>query len=296
VIREVVVNPGYEDISVSAIIQILWRGKWLILGTVVVVVSLGFAYCLYARPAFTASVAILPASSGDMSSRLARLSGVAGLLGVDLGAGSSTQQPFAVLRSADLARQFIQKHDLTAQFARDPGATKVPGTGQSPARDSQFALESAVTAFRENVLSFTEDRKTGVTKVGVTWKDPAIAAGWANDYVGLANERLRLERLAETDANIDYLRRELAATTMPAIQQALGRVLESEMQTALLARAKKDFAFTIVDSAVPPLYRSSPKRRIILLACFLAGGALSVLYVLARATLLPSVMKGAPRP
>jgi uncharacterized protein involved in exopolysaccharide biosynthesis len=134
------------------------------------------------------------------------------------------------------------------------------------------------------VRSFSEDRKTGVTKVSIAWKDPVVAAKWANDYVSLANERLRAASLSASEKNVEYLRQQLVITTIPAIQQALGRLLESEMQSALLARAKKDFAFTVVDPAVPPRFRTSPKRRYVLLISVFAGVVLSALLVITRAT------------
>jgi len=76
----------------------------------------------------------------------------------------------------------------------------------------------------------------------------------------------------------------------------LGRLVEGEMQKLMLAKGRPDFAFRVLDKAVPPKWQSRPKRlRTILLAALL-GPMLAVMAVLARHVLTDFVVPDRPRP
>ena len=48
-------------------------------------------------------------------------------------------------------------------------------------------------------LSFSvdEDKKSGLITLSITWKDPQVAANWANDLVKQLNEQLREQAIDE---------------------------------------------------------------------------------------------------
>ncbi len=141
-----------------------------------------------------------------------------------------------------------------------------------------------MTLFDETVRAVSQDKKTGLVTLSVTWKDPDNSAQWANLLVAQINERLRQQALSEAEHNIAYLRDEMAATNITSLQQSIGNVLQSEMQKLLLAREREEFAFKLIDHATPPKYRSKPQRPIVVALSFMAGGALSVFLVLLRSS------------
>jgi uncharacterized protein involved in exopolysaccharide biosynthesis len=143
-------------------------------------------------------------------------------------------------------------------------------------------IRDAVRRF-DRLRSVSEDIKTGVLTLGVRWKDPSLAAQWANAYVMGVNARLRAQALAEAQRNVEYLQKEIAATSIVSLQQSMGRVLEGEMQKLMLARGNDEFAFKVVDPATPPKFRDSPKRTLVVVASTLAGGLFSLLVLLVRA-------------
>jgi uncharacterized protein involved in exopolysaccharide biosynthesis len=139
-----------------------------------------------------------------------------------------------------------------------------------------------VKAFNTNIRSVTEDKKTGLVTLSIRWKDPETAANWANLLVERLNDRLRNQALAESERNVAYLQREIAASSVVSLQQSMGRVLEGEMQKLMLARGNEEFAFKVIDRAVPPKQRDAPKRTLIVLVSLLAGGFLGILAVFVR--------------
>jgi uncharacterized protein involved in exopolysaccharide biosynthesis len=59
----------------------------------------------------------------------------------------------------------------------------------------------------------------------------------------------------------------------------MSRLLEVEMQKLLIAKGNEEFAFRIIDRAVTPRERDSPKRRVVVAGSLLAGLFVSLLLV-----------------
>jgi LPS O-antigen subunit length determinant protein (WzzB/FepE family) len=106
-------------------------------------------------------------------------------------------------------------------------------------------------------------------KVAVEWYSPDLAARWANHMVEMANERLRTEATRDAGQSIDYLNKELEKTNVVELRQAIYRLIEDQVSRAMLANVQRQYAFRVIDSAVPPEFKSRPKR-----ALFVVVGAL----------------------
>jgi uncharacterized protein involved in exopolysaccharide biosynthesis len=176
----------------------------------------------------------------------------------------------AVLKSKDFAREFIEDKDLLPVLMYDRLEAKPP-----------VDIRDAVQRFDLDVRSLAEDKKTGLMTLSITWTDPVLATDWANELVRRANERLRAQALQEAERNIKYLQGEIAATNVTSLQQAIGKVIESEMQKLLLARGNEEYAFKVIDKAVEPKKRARPQRVTLVLIAALAGGLLSLMLIMA---------------
>ena len=110
----------------------------------------------------------------------------------------------------------------------------------------------AVKDFKEGVLTIREDKRTGLLTIDVDWEDPAVAAKWANGFVALANERLRTRAIDEATRNIAFLNAQIPQTSVVEVQRAIYNLIESETKTLMLANVRMEFAFTVIDPAVPP--------------------------------------------
>lgn len=261
-----------DEIDLWELWQTLWDGKWLV-ATVAGAFTLGgVAYALLAPEEFKAQVTVMPADAksagGGLSGALGNLGGLAAIAGVSIG-GGGTQEPLAVLKSREFSRAFIEENKLLAQFFPKGSV----GSGRT------VDWRDGVEYFETQVRAIVEDKKSGLITVSVTWKDPEVAAAWANELVRRLNEQMRARALIESERNVAYLNREIASTNVVSLQQAIGRVLETEMQKLMLARGNEQFAFKVIDEATPPKRRDSPKRTLITLVALLAGGFLGVLAV-----------------
>jgi uncharacterized protein involved in exopolysaccharide biosynthesis len=263
---------AYDDeIDLWQLWETLWSGRWLIIAITSLFAVGGVTYALVAQEWWRAEVVLAPADKkGGMSGALSQLSGLASLAGVSVGGGGGNE-PLAVLKSKDFARQFITDMNLMPVLLKDQKTED----GEAP------DIRDALRVF-ETVRSVSDDKKTGLITLGVRWKDANTAALWANELARRVNARLRAEALAEAERNVAYLQKEIAATSVVSLQQSMGRVLEGEMQKLMLARGNEEFAFKVIDKATPPKLRDAPKRALIAIVATLAGGFLGILAVFLR--------------
>ena len=110
--------------------------------------------------------------------------------------------------------------------------------------------------------------------------DPVTAARWANGLVGLANELLRTRALEEAQRNIAYLNAQADRTNEVELRRAIFNLIESETKTLMLANGRTEYAFRVVDPAVPPEIRSGPHRTLLLVTGLLVGLLLGGVAVL----------------
>ena len=69
---------------------------------------------------------------------------------------------------------------------------------------------------------------------------------------------------------------------MVEVQQACYRLIEAETKSLMLAHGRAEYAFTIVDPAVAPEMRSSPRRTLIVMTGIFVGGFMGSLIAVAR--------------
>ena len=193
------------------------------------------------------------------------LASAAGIRLEQAGTGLEAQ---AVLHSRRLVEEFIKRNDLMTELRRIAGE---PPT-----------LWSAVNEFREQVLSIEDDDDRGTTTIAIKWTDPKLTANWANEFVALANHLIRTRALDESSRNIKYLNDQIAKTNVVEIQRVMYNLIENETKTHMLANAREEYAFTVVDPAVVPERRIWPRRTLMVMTGGVLGVILGVMLALAH--------------
>lgn len=263
-----------DTIDVIALTRLLQANRWLIGGVTALFGAAAIVLALISTEVYRAETVVTPAldsNLGGVSSTLSgRLGGLASLAGIDLAKGGpGAQQSQAVLESRRLVEEFVRRNGLAATLLP-------PGKDQT--------VWNAVQRFRDSVLTINRDDVEGTTNVAIEWKDPAVAAAWANGLVALCNELMRAKALADSQRNIEYLRKQVEATSVLEMQRVMYELIQSETKTLMLANARADFAFTVVDPAVAPEKRFKPKRKLMVASGLAIGFVLASLFVFGRDT------------
>jgi uncharacterized protein involved in exopolysaccharide biosynthesis len=261
------------DFDLRALWNVVMTHWRLILACTMLGAAAGVTYALLATEKFTAQVVLIPAKSNDTRELLSQFGGLASLAGIALGSDDHTE-PLAVLRSKSLTRDFIRERNLVDVLLDD----------KYPQFTGQKRLSQAVDYFDRRVKRVAEDRKTGLVTVTIEWKDPVIAADWANALVERLNHRMRQRALEESTKNVAYLRGELTGNNLVALQASISKLLEVELQKIMLARGNREYAYRVVDRATPPHKRSWPKRTLTVGLSAALGALLAALILSVRGT------------
>jgi uncharacterized protein involved in exopolysaccharide biosynthesis len=274
-----------HDNGLDGLLTTVWGGRWLLLSIVFLFALAATTYAFLATKWYAAETVLTPTSHknlGGLASQLGSLSSLGSLAGLNLGGDeSSTVEALGVLQSRDFARQFIEDQGLLHVLLWTEWDSQA-GRWRQNDPSLQPDIRDAVRYFDKNVLNVNEDRKTGIVTLSVRWRDPTVAATWVNMLVVRLNEQMRTRALTEGEANVEYLRKELSSTTQPALQTAIAHLIETELQSTMLARTNREFAFRVIDHGEVPKLRAWPKRSVILAVGVMAGGLVGLVAVFIR--------------
>jgi uncharacterized protein involved in exopolysaccharide biosynthesis len=271
-----------DSIDLSQFVSLALRSWFLLLVTAVIGAAIAIAISFQFRSLYRAQATVTPVvqgAGGVGGSLRSQFGGIAALAGIDLSSGGDRKAEFfATLASTGYAREFIKSENLlpvlfaeqwdeTARRWRDPSSAPT--------------LEAGVKRFTEEVRTVTEDRRTSLVTVTIEWYSRELAAQWANRMVELVNERLRADAAATAARSLEYLNKEIETTAVVELRQSIYRLIESQINTAMIAKVQREFAFRFIDRAVPPEIRVFPRRSLFAVVGALGGFLLGFLIVLA---------------
>ncbi len=244
-----------EPVSLLDVARIAWRNKLIVAATTIVTAAATLGVTFLMTPRYRAVAVVVPvsgdmAASGGMASLVRGLGGLASLAGIGLGGGSNREETLEYLRSRSFTTEFITENDLLPiLFHEDWDARNrkwaVP-EAEVPTLGDAFEL------FSEDVLAITDDKKSGIVRVSITWSDPRLAAAWANGLITRANLRLRERSIREAERSIEFLRREGEATTLVTVKEAIAKLTEEQVKSIMLANVREEFALKVIDHATVP--------------------------------------------
>jgi uncharacterized protein involved in exopolysaccharide biosynthesis len=264
-----------NEIDVVSWFWIVWHQKYLVLAIALLGGVIAAVLALTATPMFRAQIVVTEVHDNGMggggAGLMGQLGGLASMAGLNINTNDPGAERRAVLESRGLIAEFVKRYNLAAVIN---GPVKVDNS-------EWYAVER----FRKNVLDVHEEKLKETTTISVEWRDPAVAARWATDFVALANELLRARAIQESTRNIEYLNKQLPQTNVVEIQHAMYGLIEQETKSLMLAHGRAEYAFTTVDPAVPPETRYSPRRTLMVISGLFIGGFIGSLVAWARKTI-----------
>jgi LPS O-antigen subunit length determinant protein (WzzB/FepE family) len=252
-----------DEIDFIDLWWIIWDHKILVAATTTVCVLLALVMALTATPLYRASVVVTEVRESGLDSQAGltgEVGGLASLAGLNL--GMEHPERLAVLRSRHLVEEFVKSPDVLPLLV----------AGEKDERHKSLWL--TVERFRKSVLDIKEDKFQGIKTVTMDWKDPAVAARWADEFVALANRLLRDKAIEDASRNVAFLNEQVGHAGTVELQNVMYRLIEQETRTLMLAKGRLEYAFTVVDPAVKAEVRVSPKRTLMVLSGAVIGGLL----------------------
>jgi uncharacterized protein involved in exopolysaccharide biosynthesis len=296
-------NPGEEklrdqieiapsDLSLREFAALIMARRWWVMGTILLFTAASTTVAFLITPTYEGAVVLVPANTERIGESLGggggQLGGIASVVGLNFNSRSSaTDEALAILRWRQFTEAFISDRQLMPElFARKWDAQRKQWKGPL---DAQPTLAKAHKYFDKKIREVTQDKKTGLVTLSVIWKDRNEAADWANDLARRLNEEMRTRALRREDLAVGFLNHELLSTTEVVAREAIGRLIESELKQRMLANVTQEYAFRVVDRAMPPDQddRVGPHRLQLIFGGAFAGSALVVLWIFISASFRP---------
>lgn len=294
------INNQYDDaVDLKEILQILFNKKILIgfLTLFFAVVSVFAALSM--SDVYKSSSLLAPTSQDEsLSSSLGGLSSLAGIAGVSLPAGSISDSQIAVKRIESFeffSKNFlpsIKLEDLMAEKKWIPQENKLiydkdifDESSNKWVRKVSYpkkTIPSSQEAFKEfkKALSINQDEETGLVYLSIEHISPHVAKEWMDVIIYNINERMREIDKEDAQNSINFLSDSIKTTNSQSIKLVFSKLMESQMQTLMLASSNEDYIFKTINSPIVPEEKSGPNRAFICIVGTLFGFIFSIILVL----------------
>ncbi len=273
-----------DEISLKEILQLLQRRKWQVLLLTAILTGVAGIASLLIHKTYRATIIVSATTNtpgngqmgGGLGSVVSQFSGLASLAGLAMGGDSRKAESIAVLQSEALTEGYIHDNNLLpVLYPKLWDSQAKRWTETDP--DKIPTVWKATQRFKRSIANVTTDSKTGLVTLTITWRDPHLAAKWANELVKKTNDYLRAKAIVESDRNISYLNTEAAKTDVVGVKQAVYAILQNEISKQMLARGSDEYALKVVDPAVAPEEPYSPQPLLWILIGLFSGLLLSLL-------------------
>jgi uncharacterized protein involved in exopolysaccharide biosynthesis len=276
------------EVSLIELLGEMVRSKWSCLSIVAITCAVAAAAAWLAPKTYKASVVLLPVSENGggpfgegVNALVSQFGGLASLVGISAKDDSKKSESIAVLQSEILTEHYIKDNKLleVLYFKKWDAPNK---RWRSADPDDIPSLWEANSFFKRKVRSVSTETKTGLVTLTIRWKDPLLAAEWANGIVEYANDYLRTKAIDDSERNIAYLNEAAAKTDVVGVKQVIFGLMQAEINREMLARGNEEYAFKVIDPAIPPERPAFPNKPVFIGVGFLVGLVMSLAFAFGR--------------
>ena len=286
-------NSLDNEIDLAELFSIIWNKKLFISIFTSIAALISVLYALYLPNIYTSSSLLAPTTEDNsLSSQLGSFSGLAGLAGVSLPAGTISNSQIAVKRIESFeffSKYFLPNIKLEDLMAVDEWDAKnnslIYDDSEFNSTSNEWSRKpSDQKAYKEykRALSISQEELTGLVYLSMKHKSPVVAQNWVDTIIYNINECMREIDKQDAQNSIDFLNESLKNTNSQSIKVVFAKLMESQMQTLMLASSNEAYVFKTINSPIVPEDKSSPSRALICILGTLLGGILSILIVLFR--------------
>jgi uncharacterized protein involved in exopolysaccharide biosynthesis len=258
-------SDSIDPIQVLRTLAARWR---VISVCVAVFLALAVAAALLSTPTYR-SEALLSfnderTSGLGLAGAGSQLGGLASLAGINID-GSQSQKDIAIalMSSRGFLEPFIsENHLLPVLYASRWDAQSKSWLKKPP------TISDGVELFRKRLLTVNEDRRTGLVRVAIEWRDREVAARWVNDLVRRVNEVTRTWAIEDARSSRKYLDAALEKTGIVELRESMHRLLEGELKKEMVASVRLQYSFRVIDPAMPSDAEDFVRPRRALLVAF----------------------------
>ena len=293
-----------DEIDLRELWETLWQGKLQIAGITAVFAIASVIIALMLPNIYRSEALLAPAEEsqgGGLAALAGQFGGLASIAGINLSEGATDPTMVAIetLKSRRFIKTFIANHSLlvplmAADSWNESTDELILDTDIYDSDNQQWVREvsaplkpkpsdiEAHEVFIDEVLSVSQDKKSGLVTLSVDFYSPTLAKQWVDWLVTDLNNYMRSKDLKNAERTINYLTEQLNGTSIADMQTIFYQLIEEQTKTIMLANVRQHYVLEAIDPAVVPEKEIEPKRALICILITLLGGFISVVYVLVR--------------
>jgi capsular polysaccharide biosynthesis protein len=285
-----------ENIDLIDLLKFFWKDKYKILSITILIAAGSLFYSISLPNIYTSSVTLAPNSEDKSMPSLGSYSALAGIAGIGIPGESGSKSAEAIERLQSL--EFFEKHFLPNINLEDIYAVRSWNSVTDdieydnslfnsneniwvrkvdPPFKSKPSTQEAYKIYRD-IFSLSEDKKTKFVILSIKHQSANLANEWLKIIVKNINESMRyLDQKRAKDA-INFLNNEAQITKLSELNNAIGELLESQMQTLMVTSISEEYVYKVLRASYASETKSSPNRFSILFLSIFLGIILGFLF------------------
>lgn len=295
-------KPAGDYINISELACNLHAGRKIIATVVGITMLLAVIYLHVASFTYTIQTEVFPVQPSDTGASMGRLSGLASLAGIGVGAGGQPS-PFQLyteeIYSRDLADTLVKRQDLMKViFARDWDsktgrwrehasvlhsiAGLVKSTLGFPSSPWHAPDGAALQTYISDAITIEQSPTKPTITVVMHHKDPQFGVRFLTALHLMVDDKLRRRQLLQSTNYIRYLDQLLPTIAVAEYRTAIASILSDQEKQKMIASSDTPYsAQTLGPSFASPM-PTSPNPKMILIGAFFAGLFLGIALVSLR--------------
>lgn len=288
------------DVDFDRIFRAIWINRAQVTGIAIAVTLCSVLLAITWPSTYTSSTLLAPSeqSGGSMTGLMAQYGGLASIAGVTLpggGEASQAQMGIELMQSRAFLIELVKKHDLAPILAAvdywdsekglvyndnvyDVDSNKWIKNGDGGVQSKPTELQ--LYRMLRDRLDVSENVQTGFITLSIEHQSPQVAANLANLIVSEVNLAMKNQDVSEATRSIEYLKTQVAATSLTELQAVFFELIQSQTETMMLAEVRPEYVFKQIDPAVTPDLPSKPNKPFFVLIGLIVGLMLGITLAL----------------
>ncbi|MER2493233.1 Wzz/FepE/Etk N-terminal domain-containing protein [Catenovulum sediminis] len=283
-----------DEIDLRELWNVIWAGRIKIIAITAVFAIASVIYALSLPNMYKSEIILAPAQSDGKSSMgalSAQYGGLAAMAGINLGGGDSSR----VEQAVELIKSWPFLEELTNRYRLKPKLMAVKkwnyntneliyntdvydSNGESwlvQGGEEPSSWETYKTF--EKMLRVNYDVKKGMLSISVTHYSPYVAHELVNLLAFELNKYFQSQDMLKARKNIRYLEEKIIETNLTDMQSVFYNMIESQIQTLMLAEVSEEYLVETVVPASVPEVKSKPSRALLVILFSLIGFTIALL-------------------
>ncbi len=237
-----------DEINLADYINVL-KKHYRLIAIVVAVTVLATGIISFNSPKiYQATAAIMSASSAGQQSSA---SAIAMQFGISTAPSSNVSEIKRLLESNILMERVIKRYNLLPVFFKKEALKEMPEASK---------IWNGIR-YLKGIYKVNYNQKEGIIELSAEFKDPKIAADIITFVLTELTDYMSSEAKRVAETNKAYLESLIDKNTDPLIGQKIYYLIARQIETAMMAEVKENFAFKILDPPKVPDRKIRPKVR-----------------------------------